>query len=93
MKQEINVQPIIDGILSKFEGLVQGHKVLRGQNGKQGHVLIQLLTFDDMVLSIDIDMNSALKNKHYFDDLFDNIHNIKGEADHLRFQAKMLGRH
>lgn len=79
-KTEVNVQPIIDAIKEKVTH-IQGTrlslgdvKVYRGQNKKEGHVLVTIMTNVKMRLDIDIDVVEMLRNPNYLDTLIPDIY-------------------
>jgi len=89
MKTEINVQPIINGITSKFP--YSNPRVFRGRNKKEGHVLIRIQVAPEMELDLDIDIIKSLTEKDYFTNLFDNIHALSEKAHEGRFNACRMG--
>lgn len=89
-KELINVQPIIDGILSKLHGKFVKTKVLRGNNRNEGHVLILLYTHDKFCINVDIDIEKLLENEHYMDDFFENIFNSLEFSQKARYEACRL---
>ncbi len=78
-KIEVNVQDIIDKIKSKLDFLGVA-KVYKGRNKMEGHFVIKFAIDEHRELEIDIDVVMMLANKHYLDNLLDNIYDLNQKS-------------
>jgi len=78
-KIEVNVQDIVDKIKSKLDFLGVG-KVYKGRNDMEGHFVIKFAIDEHRELEIDIDVVMMLANKHYLDNLLDNIYDLNQKS-------------
>lgn len=89
-KTVVNVQPIIDMIREKLSPLGT-IRVFKGTGKNDGHFMIKIMLDIKTDLSVDVDMNEVLTNKHYFDDFVKNVYELRDESDRRRFEACRMG--
>lgn len=88
---ELNVQPILDPILAKLRDWGEV-KVWKGQNRKEGHVLVTVMRYhDNFRLDIDINITEALKNDKYFENFFENVVDALEAGQQFRQEDTRIG--
>jgi hypothetical protein len=92
-KVEINVQPVIEKLKAKLQGLGVGQiRALKGVGKNEGNFLIVVTLDVNRDLKIKINVKQMFENKKYFDGMIGDIYRLVEKSNMERFnKCRIMG--